>query len=482
MNKRIVTSTLALAMVIALASTMTACQKRVAATGLPSRQTDPVDGFPTHQTGPAGVLPTRQVEPVDATPSQTPEPEPSEDITLISDEHIQYITGVGSALFSPDKNITRAEAAVILCRLLSGTVPVTVSYSDVPAGSWYKEAAEQLGSLGVLRAGERTFRGNEPISRGEFVHCIAAFFPPRTDAEQFSDVPSTHQYAEDILSCRAYGWLNGYGDGTFRPEQPILRSEAVAVINRALGRTGDREEIAANRPALFLDVPATVWYYYDVMEATVPHTFDTAESGEEKWTTFTQTDTGLPEDFQTEGFHLYEGWCYYYSAEAGDILRNSTIFGFTYDANGRFTTGDTWVDGQLREIILGQTDPNMSGDELLQAFFAYCRDTYRYLKWNYYEMGDTSFTMDAARQMLSTGRGNCYCYASVFWYLARWIGYDARIISGTVYGDYHSWVEIGGYIYDPQLEWRFVHDRGNTGYLWHFYHLLDSSDVHLYRK
>ena len=84
--------------------------------------------------------------------------------------------------------------------------------------------------------------------------------------------------------------------------------------------------------------------------------------------------------------------------------------------------------------------------------------------------------------MLSKGRGNCYCYASVFWYLARWIGYDAKIISGYMYSGDHSWVEIDGYIYDTQLEWRYYHDWGRTQYLWHFYHLIDTKNEIKYRK
>ena len=152
------------------------------------------------------------------------------------------------------------------------------------------------------------------------------------------------------------------------------------------------------------------------------------------------------------------------------------------DAGSDYTTGDTWVDGELRKIVRSQTNSNMTKEEMLKALFAYCRDTYQYLKWNTYDAGDTGFTLDAARQMLSAGKGNCYCFASVFLYLARWIGYDAEIFSGTVLGDPHSWVEIDGYIYDTQLEWRYVHDWGYSGYMWEFYRLKDPNDTYRYRK
>lgn len=408
--------------------------------------------------------------------------EPSAGVTLNTADHIAYIKGDGAGCFNPNAYMTRAEIAVILYRLLSETSPVTVSYTDVPANAWYADAALQLGSLGVLRAGESAFLPNEPISRGEFAGCVAAFFPPRADAEQFPDVPSGHKYESAILSGRAYGWLVGQDDGWFHPQAAIKRCEAVAIINRALGRTSDRTGISAHRPALFLDVPASEWYYYDVMEATVPHEFTANKAGAETWTSFEEPNTGLPADFRTNGFHLYQGWCYYYSADAKDILRSCTNSGYTYDASGHFTTGDSWVDQQLREIILSRTNSGMTRDQMLRAVFAYCRDHYKYLKWNIYKTGDTSFTLAAARQILSTGRGNCYCYASTFWYLARWLGYDAKIFSGSVLGGPHSWVEIGGYIYDTQLEWRYVHDYGRSQYLWTFYHLLDSKDAFRYRK
>ena len=465
MKKRIIISASVLSVVVALALALTVMAS--------APETEPAEDQ---------LIQTLETESVSAPPDQAAEMRPAADVTLITAEHIAYITGDGKGYFNPGDYMTRAQIAVILYRLQSEKVPVTVSYSDVPANSWYADAAYQLGSLGVLRADESTFLGDELITRGEFAHCVAAFFPPRTDAVQFSDVSPSDQYADDILSGKAYGWLTGYTDGTFHPEQPIQRCEAITLVNRALGRTGDEAIIAAERPALFLDVPVSAWYYYDLLEATVPHSYTGGEAGAETWTSFEKADTSLPRDFQTEGVHLYQGWSYYYSEDARDILRSCTRAGYTYDADGHFTTGDTWVDQQLRNIILSKTNSSMTRDQMLRALFAYCRDNYRYLKWNIYKAGDTSFTLAAARQILSTGRGNCYCYASTFWYLARWLGYDAKIFSGAVLGGPHSWVEIGGYIYDTQLEWRYVHDWGRSRYLWTFYHLLDSKDTYRYRK
>ena len=471
MKKRIIALFLALAMAMSLTAALTACGEEASAAGLPAQQADPV--------GVQTVQPAVPAETPSPSPSPISDAGPSAGVTLVSEEHSTYIKGTGSGRFSPATLLTRAEIAVILYRLLSDTVPVTVHYTDT--ASWYADAAEQLGSLGVIRPNERTFKGGETVSRGEFISYMACFFPMRTDAAQFPDVPRNHPYADAILSARAWGWVVGNG-GNFNPDSTISRCETVTIINRALGRTGDRAEIAANRPALFLDVPVSIWYYNDVMEATVPHTYTVDQTGAEDWTSFTQVSVGLPADFRTEGFHLYNGWSYYYSESARDIVRNSSVSGFPFDANGHFTTGDAGVDEQLRELVLSQTHSGQTREEMLRAFFAYCRDTYRYLKWRNYNTGDTSFTLDAARQMLSTGRGNCYCYASVFWYLARWLGYDAKIFSGGVLDGPHGWVEIDGYIYDTQLEWRYVHDWGRTQYLWTFYRLKDTNDTFRYRK
>lgn len=489
MKKRIAAFTLALAIV--MATTLTGCKDFAAVIGLPPFPTPPPDMLTTDRVDPSpgptlsaepSDEPTPSAGPSEALLSPTPKPGPSAAVALITDEHISYISATGPGLFSPKGYITRKEAAVILYRLLADTVPVTVSYTDISDSSWYADAARQLGSLGVIRPNESAFNGSDVITRGEFASYLACFFPMRTDAEQFPDVLPDHPYASAILSGQAWGWLTPLSDGTFDPDGALRRCEAVTIINRALGRTGDQESIAENRPALFLDVPATEWYYNDVMEAAVPHTHTVGEDGTENWTGFTQVDTGLPKDFRTEGYHLYQGWSYYYSEKSKDIVRNGTVSGSTFDADGHFTTGDTWVDKQLREIVLSQTKSGQTRAEMRKAFFAYCRDNYKYLKWNYFDKGDTSFTLDAARQMLTKGKGNCYCYASVFFYLTRWIGYDAKIISGALVDGPHSWVEISGYIYDTQLEWRYYHDKGRTQYLWYFYHLSPSASKIRYIK
>ncbi len=401
-------------------------------------------------------------------------------VTLNTEQHINYISGMGGGIFAPNDYVTRGEAAQMLYKLLADKVPVTVSYTDVAEGSWYHDAALQLGSLGVIRPDEETFRADDVISRGEFVRYVSAFFPLRADAAQFPDVDPDDENAAAILSARAYGWLLGYPDGTVGPNGLLRRSETVAILNRALGRTGDASTISAERPALYLDVAPSEWYYQNVMEATVPHEHTSGENGE-VWTSWTEADTNLPDGFRTEGAHLIDGWSYYYDASAKDILRGQSKNGFTAGADGRFTTGDSWIDEQLRIIILAETDASMSREEMLKALYAHCRDKYSYLSWNRnaYDPGNAHFALDAARQMLTYGRGNCYCFAATFCYLSRWIGYDTKMYSGKVLGGPHGWTEINGYIYDTQLEWRYYHDyhsKYGEQYLWYFYGLKDTTN------
>lgn len=289
---------------------------------------------------------------------------------------------------------------------------------------------------------------------------MAQFFSPRTDAVQFSDVSAASPYAPYILSARAWGWVEGFADGTLRPDQLITRAEAVTILNRALGRSADVTYLSQAYPAgLYLDVPTTSWAYAAIMEASVAHTH-TAYAGGEVWTSHTKTDIGL-----TGGFHLIDGWLYYYDANTGAFAVNTSVGNFTFNSQGRFTSGSDELDQRLHEIVLAHTNDSMTREQKLRALYVYTRDSFTYLRRPAYEFGATGWEQSDALNMLQTGYGNCYSYAAVFWYLARWLGYDARIYSGTVGWNYapHAWVEITmdgtAYIYDTELEMAY-HRRG----------------------
>ncbi|MDE7242831.1 MAG: S-layer homology domain-containing protein [Oscillospiraceae bacterium] len=385
-------------------------------------------------------------------------PVPPTGPSLLTDEHIAYMSGSGS-MFRPSGNITRGEAAQILYRLLPEHPDITVSYSDVSPDSWYGQAALELGSLGVIRPNNYTFMPKEELTRAEFISYLAAFFPPRTDAAQFTDVPDGHPNAASFISARAWGWLNGFDDGSVHPDQPVTRAEAAALINRALGRSADRTAVDTRpHPAFYWDVAPSNWYYYDVMEATVAHEHTVTDT--EHWTSF----TAVPCDI-SEGLYLRDGWLCYYSPYRNDLVRNDPVDSFDFNEAGHFTSGNAGLDAKLRDIVLTHTTESMTQEQKLRALYIYTRDSFTYLRRPAYAFGVLDFMQKDALNMLNTGYGNCYCYASVFWYLARWIGYDAKIYSGTVGSNRqpHSWVEIEfsgkSYIFDTELEMAY-HKKG----------------------
>ncbi|MCI8811088.1 MAG: hypothetical protein HFF84_13480 [Oscillibacter sp.] len=379
-------------------------------------------------------------------------------VSLVSDRHIAYALGNGKAMasFNPWREVTRAEAAVMLFRLLPDETPVpspgAVSFTDVPDTAWYADAVRTLGALGVMRPGETECNTGEAITRGEFIRYLACFFPLRDDAQQFPDVPADSPDAPYIRSARAYGWTLGDKDGLFHPENTITRAELTVMVNRALGRVADKAYIDRTHPTFYVDVSPDLWFYYDIIEASVYHTH-TSEGSAESWTNHTAKQNVPP-----VGFQLVDGWLYYYSANQGDVLRNTNYEGHDFNAAGRFTSGNDSLDAKLRTIVLNKTNSSMTQEQMLRALYVYTRDSFTYLRRPAYEFGAQGYMMEDALRILNTGYGNCYCYASLFWYLSRWIGYDARIYSGTVGQNRapHSWVEITmdgtSYIFDTELE------------------------------
>lgn len=418
------------------------------------------------------AAPARAAEPEQPLPEDAFSDLTPSGLFLGTTAHNAYLTG-SKGRFRPDGSITRAETAQMLYRLLPQPVEAFAAYSDVPAGEWYYQAAGTLGALGVLRPGESTFLPDETITRGEFIRAAAQFFPQVSTAPQFTDVSPMDPNGSCYLTARSWGWLTGFKDGTLRPDQPITRAEAAVMLNRALGRSPDKEYLDAANPLLYLDVPADMWYYYDIMEASVSHEHTISYTGEE-WLSHTAEPLKLE-----PGFHLIDNWLYYYSTELNNFVRNDSVGKFDFNAAGRFTTGSADLDARLHEIVKSKTDGSMTQEEKLRKLYVYTRDSFTYLRRPAYEFGATGFMQEDALNILTTGYGNCYSYASLFWYLSRWIGYDSKIYSGTVGSNRapHSWVEIEfngkNYIFDTELEMAY-HKKGR--YDINLYKYIDVDD------
>lgn len=424
---------------------------------------DPADptakpGDSTENPGDSTEDPGQTTPSSDVTPSGPQEGETVSRVPLQSTGgHTAYAYGSTGEFpsFNPKRHITRAEAAQLLYRLLSEKVTPETSYSDVPEDAWYAEAVRTMGTLGVLEPDvDNKINPGEEISRGEFVRYVASFFPLRTDADAFQDVLETDENEPYIRSARAYGWAQGGADGMFVPDRTVTRAEAVVILNRALNRVPDKNYIDEKHPAFYLDITRNDWYYYDIMEASVGHEQTKAdETSAETWSSHTAR-TNTPSD----GLHLVDGWLYYYDSAAGDIVRDAEKGTFSFNTSGHYTSGSDELDWKLRGIVMAKTNDSMSQTEKLRALYLYTRDSFTYLRRAAYEFGATGFMQKDALDMLNNGYGNCYSYASVFWYLSRWIGYDSSIYSGTVGQNRapHSWVEITldgkRYIFDTELE------------------------------
>ena len=160
-------------------------------------------------------------------------------------------------------------------------------FSDVPAGQWYTVAVSTLANIGAITGcGDGTFQPRKSITRAEFVTILTGIYGENTSKGMpFSDVGRSWYY-DAVATAYANGWVSGYTDGTFRPNQTITRAEAVVILNSVLGRSCDLTYVQANAQAAlhFTDITPGAWYYADVIEASVAHTYTKQDDGTERWT------------------------------------------------------------------------------------------------------------------------------------------------------------------------------------------------------
>ena len=202
-------------------------------------------------------------------------------------EHMQFITGYPDGTVGPDASITRAEAVTIFYRLIDDgakETPIASTFNDIPADEWYVQQVAYAAQKGIVIGYEDGgFHPEDQITRAEFATIMARFVPAATAADRdFPDVPGDHWALGYIRTCVANGWIIGYEDGTFAPESPISRAEAVTILNRALGRAIAPEDIPAGAPS-YSDLPADHWAYAQIIEASVAHTFTLNANGTEIW-------------------------------------------------------------------------------------------------------------------------------------------------------------------------------------------------------
>ena len=215
---------------------------------------------------------------------------------LNGDDHYAYIVGYPNGNVEPNGNITRAEVATIFFRLLTEKVRTanstqSNSLSDVTRGQWFNHAVSTLSSMGIVKGhNDGTFAPNAPITRAEFAAIAARFDDKNTDtSSKFTDIAS-HWAKNEIGIAANKGWINGYPDDTFRPNQYITRAEAMTLVNRVLNRLPENSSDLLDSMIKWPDnSDASQWFYLAVQEATNSHYYKTKENKFEKWTKLRET-------------------------------------------------------------------------------------------------------------------------------------------------------------------------------------------------
>lgn len=206
-------------------------------------------------------------------------------------DHFAYVQGYPDGTVKPAGNITRAETAAILFRLMDDASRRTYystksGFRDVASGSWYNTYVATLNNAGVITdSSNGCFRPNEAITRAELAAMLAKFSETTGAANYFNDVSAKYWAANAIAICAKLGWITGYPDGTFRPDKNVTRAELMAMINRATGRAPKSADAFLPGMKTWIDNTSDKWYYLDVQEATNSHSYTV--KGSETWTALT---------------------------------------------------------------------------------------------------------------------------------------------------------------------------------------------------
>ena len=236
---------------------------------------------------------------------------------LNTNDHYSYLIGYADGTVRPNGKITRAEVATIFFRLLDDDTRAKYwssknDFSDVSADKWYNNAVSTLSRMGVIGGyADGTFRPDAPISRAEFAKIAVSFTQNNGSAvyNYFTDVKPTDWFAPYVTAAKDAGLIEGYSDGSFKPESKITRAEACAIVNRTLGRKPSKAHMKISDRIDWPDVQTTDWFYEAIMEATNSHTC-TMGDRVETWT------GKLP---QRDWAALETGWANAYTGNGGEV-------------------------------------------------------------------------------------------------------------------------------------------------------------------
>ncbi len=210
--------------------------------------------------------------------------------TLLTDDHFAYIIGYPDETVRPERNITREEATMIFYRLLRDEVRDAIfttnsAFSDIAEERWSNSAISTMANGGYVAGRPNgTFDPEAPITRAEFATMAVRFASLMdTTGVSFTDIEG-HWAESYILKAAKAGWIKGYPDGSFKPDEKITRAEAMTLVNNVLMRHVNEEGLHADTRK-WIDMKGDEWYYYIVLEATNSHDFTRQTDGfNETWT------------------------------------------------------------------------------------------------------------------------------------------------------------------------------------------------------
>ena len=204
-------------------------------------------------------------------------------------DHFAFLVGYTDGTFGPERNMTRAEVTTMFARLLTEQIEADKTYSntfsDVPKGYWAANYIGYMQQFGVITGySDGSFRPDAPVTRAEFAAIASRFEKLTEGSKSFTDVPDTYWAARYINFAATRGWVTGYSDGTFKPENTITRAEVAAVTCRLLERSADQNYIRShlNELRTFSDMTESHWAYWYAMEAANGHDY-TKSGGSENW-------------------------------------------------------------------------------------------------------------------------------------------------------------------------------------------------------
>ncbi len=250
---------------------------------------------------------------------------------LQTDTHKAYINGYTNGTFKPTKNVSRCEAAQLFYNLVREPVGGDAVFPDVAATDWFAPAVQEMAAAGILLGGsDGRFDGMRSITRAEFVKMAVSCDTLEEGPCPFSDVPADMWYAPYIATAYKKGWVSGRPDGTFHPDDPIVRGEAVVILNKMLGRAIDPATDSRTDVKNFYDVFPGDWMYPYIVEASTSHEYEKT-GGAEAWGEYERDLSTAQSGWVTDE----DGNRYYLDGATRKFLRGEqTIDGVRYIFDG----------------------------------------------------------------------------------------------------------------------------------------------------